>query len=130
LVYIYGNNMDGKFRRKLEKLIWSLGITDAEIITPDDHSCAASIKESPYDIVSECRSLVNAVRKALTSAINNEVRAKYSTLEVVIKNVKFVGHKIFDIAYSVQGVAKVAERMLMLALALLNLLPILFLFIK
>ena len=130
LVYIYGNNMDGKFRRKLEKLIGSLGIIDAEIITPDDHSCAASIKESPYDIVSECRSLVNAVRKALTSAINNEVRAKYSTLEVVIKNVKFVGHKIFDIAYSVQGVARVAEHMLMLALALLNLLPILFLFIK
>jgi len=130
LVYVYGNNMDGEFRKKLEDIVKSYGIVDAEIITPDDHSCAASIRESPYDIVSECKSLINAVREALINAINTEVRAKYSTLEVVIKNVKFVGHKIFDIAYSVQGVARVAERMLILALMLLNVLPLLFLFIK
>lgn len=106
------------------------GVTDVEIITPDDHSCAASIRESPYDIVSECESLVKAVTEAVRNAISTEVRAKYSTLEVVIKNVKFIGHKIFDIAYSVQGVVRIAERMLILSLTLLNILPTLILFIK
>ena len=130
LVYIYGNNMEGEFRKLLENEIKNLhNITDVEIVTPDDHSCAASIKESPYDIVSYCKSLVEAVKQALSEAVSNESKAKYSTLEVIIKNVRFVGSKIFDIAYSLKFIGREAERVLLFIILLLNVLPIIFTFI-
>jgi len=130
LIYIYGNNMDGAFRLKLERVVKDMGVDDVEIVTPDDHSCAASIKETPYDIVSECASLLRAVKLAISEAIANEVKSSYSTMELIIKGVKFVGGNIFKIAYSLHDVGRLAERMLLLILILLNLLPTMFIFIK
>lgn len=127
IIYIYGNNMDKKFRRKLDGLMRELGLKDAEIVTPDDHSCAASIKESPYDVVSECKSLINAIKEAIEKAINDESRAKYVTTEIVIKNVKFVGEKIFDMAGSIERIGKEAEILFLILLAVINTLPIILL---
>lgn len=127
IIYIYGNNMDRRFRRKLDRLVRDLGLLDAEIVTPDDHSCAASIKESPYDVVSECKSLVKAIKEALSNAVSDESRAKYVTTELVIKNVKFVGEKIFDMAGSIEKIGKEAEVLFLVLVAVINALPLIML---
>ena len=96
IIYIYGNNMERKYRLKLESLAKKLGYTDVEVITPDDHSCAASFKEAPYDLVQECEPLTQAVGEALNKATMDEVPAKAVPLETVIKGVSVAGEKIFE----------------------------------
>jgi predicted neutral ceramidase superfamily lipid hydrolase len=124
IIYIYGNNMDGKYRNKLIKLVKSYGIIDAEIVTPDDHSCAASFKETPYDIVSESESLTKAVEESLRNAINSEAEANFSTLEVIIEGVKFMGEKIWDMMRGLDTLGKLSEKLLVITAVLVNIAPV------
>jgi len=124
IVYIYGNNMDGKYRVKLEEMIKKLGFVDVEIVTPDDHSCAASLTETPYDIVREEEEVTKAVLEAIREAVSNELKTYYSTLEAVIKNVKYVGHSIFNMAKGLGKLGSLTERVLPLLVILMNVTPI------
>ncbi len=124
IIYIYGNNMDGNFRLELEKIAKDLGLKDVEVVTPDDHSCAASFKETPYSIVKKSPSLINAVRKAIEEAIANEVEGSYTTLEVVVKDVKFVGDLVFDITRSLGIVASRFKRVFSLLILTINVIPV------
>ncbi len=123
LVYIYGNNMDGKYRMKLEEMVRKLGFVDVEIVTPDDHSCAASLTETPYDIVRENNGVTKAVLEAVKEAVSNELKAYYSTLEAVVKNVKYVGYSIFNMAKGLEKLGSLAERVLPVLVVLMNLAP-------
>ncbi|OYT50897.1 MAG: hypothetical protein B6U73_03010 [Desulfurococcales archaeon ex4484_204] len=123
LVYIYGNNMDGGYREELESRVRSLGYIDVEVVTPDDHSCAASFKESPYDVVSRCGSLTRAVAEAASEAMASEVRAYYSTMEVVVKGVRYVGSKIYDMLSGLEVIGRRAEELLIILALAVNLAP-------
>jgi len=123
LVYIYGNNMDGGYREELESRVRSLGYVDVEVVTPDDHSCAASFKESPYDVVSRCGSLTRAVAEAAFEAMASEVRAYYSTMEVVVKGVRYVGSKIYDMLSGLEVIGRRAEELLIALALAVNLAP-------
>jgi len=124
IVYIYGNNMDGRYRTKLEEMIKKLGFIEVEIVTPDDHSCAASLTETPYDIVREDREVTKAVLEAVREAISNEMKAYYSTLEAVIKDVKYVGHSIFNMAVGLGKLGSLAEKFLPFLVVLMNATPV------
>ncbi len=123
IVYIYGNNMDGRYRMKLEEMIKKLGFADVEIVTPDDHSCAASLTETPYDIVRESSEVTKAVLEAIKEAVSNELEAYYGTLEAVVKNVKYVGCSIFNMAEGIEKLGSLAERTFPILVVLMNLTP-------
>ncbi len=124
IVYIYGNNMDGNYRRKLIEAVKKVGFKDVEVVTPDDHSCAASIKESPYDIVTECEGLTKAVVEAAREAVANEVPAKYGTLEAVYLKSRFIGGKVWELIAGLEELGRFALRGLSALAFLINATPV------
>ncbi len=74
LIYIYGNNVDMNFRTRLDKVIRERAqLKDFEVIISDDHSCAASLSESPYEVDKECHGIVEAILEFIKLASSNEV---------------------------------------------------------
>lgn len=128
LIYIYGNNVDRNFRIKLDKTLSSITyLNDFEIITPDDHSCAASMSESPYEVVRECHGLVEAIVDSVIKATNNEVPATYRVVSFRFDNIKVVGDKVFTIMESLNTLAEKTEKGLVVLILLFNLLlPLLY----
>ncbi len=126
IIYVYGNNMDRSYRALLDKTINSLNVfKDFEIVTPDDHSCAASLKESPYEVVKDCPGLTKTVVEAVVKAVNNEVPSKYRTFNLTFNGFKYVGHKVFTLMESLNTLGNVVEKGLLVMLILANLIPIL-----
>jgi len=126
IVYIYGNNMDKSYRALLDKSIRSLNVfKDFEVVTPDDHSCAASLKESPYEIVKDCPGLTKTVAEAITKAVSDEAPSKYRTFNLTFNGFKYVGPKVFTLMESLNTLGGIAEKGLLIMLLLVNLIPIL-----
>jgi putative membrane protein len=125
IAYIYGNNMDGNYRIKLEDLIKSTGYKDVEVVTPDDHSCAASFEDAPYDVVRECPSLTEAVTEAAKKAMQDEIPARVSPFEITIPNVKIASERIFEFIESLSILGSRGEKGLIVLLAVVNVLPLL-----
>ncbi|MEM1898153.1 MAG: DUF2070 family protein [Sulfolobales archaeon] len=124
IVYLYGNNMDREFRNILTSEILSLGVEHVEVITPDDHSCAASFKESPYDIISCCNDLVGVVKNVVRNAMLNMSKAGIHTADVVIMNVKLVGDKVWDMVRGLDILGGLAIKYIPASLILMNLTPL------
>jgi len=78
---IYGNNVDMDFRTRLDKVIRGIArLKDFEVVTSDDHSCAASLSELPYEVDKECHGIVEAILEFIKLVSSNEVPARYSLL--------------------------------------------------
>ncbi len=125
IAYIYGNNMDGNYRMKLEDMIKSLGYHDVEVVTPDDHSCAASFEDAPYDVVRECPSLSEAVAQAAEKAIKDESPARISPFKFTVPNVRIASDRIFEFIDSLSILGSRGEKGLIALLAVVNVLPLL-----
>jgi len=123
LIYIYGNNMDGSFRKRLVDEVKELGFNYVEVVTPDDHSCAATLKESPYDIVTYDAEIVNAVKEAIKEAVNNMSKVKVSTADIIIKNVRIVSNKIWDMMKALDELGKLAGKYIPLVILAMNAAP-------
>ncbi len=125
VIYIYGNNMDGGYHLKLEELARKKGLDEVEIVTPDDHSCAASFQEAPYDVVQECVHLTRAVEDAVKRAIDDLRPAELSGHEEVIRGVRVAGDRVFEFINALSVLGRKGEKGLIFLLAAINLLPIL-----
>lgn len=128
IIYLYGNNVDREFRAKLDSVIKEkAGLTDFEIVTPDDHSCAASLKESPYEVVKECSGLTEAILHSLNEALRDEAPASYKVVSLKLDNVRVVGDKVFTLIESLHVLAKKTEVGLLLIFTAINaLLPLIY----
>ncbi|MEM0014209.1 MAG: DUF2070 family protein [Zestosphaera sp.] len=128
LIYIYGNNVDKEFRTRLDKILGSLTyLNDFEVITPDDHSCAASMSESPYEVVKECHGLVEAIVDSVRKASISEVPATYRVVNFRSESIKIVGNRVFTLMESLNVLAGTTERGLIVLALLFNLLlPLLY----
>ena len=123
IIYLYGNNVDKDFRTKLVSIIKEkTKLTDFEIVTPDDHSCAASLKESPYEVVKECDGLTEAILESIKKALEDEAPASYKVVRLKLSNVRMVGDKVFTLIESLQVLARKTEVGLILILIALNIL--------
>ncbi len=125
LIYLYGNNMDGEFRKALTSEVLKLGVDYVEVVTPDDHSCAASFKESPYDIISCCHDVIDAVKNVVASAMSNMSRASIRTADVIFGNVKVVGDKVWDMVRGIDILGSLASKYIPISLIAMNLTPML-----
>jgi predicted neutral ceramidase superfamily lipid hydrolase len=119
IIYIYGNNMDGKYREKLIKTIKEeFKVSDIEVITPDDHSCAATSIESPYYIVRECHYLTEAVRKAAEKSIKNTSIVKIEFKKVSISNVELMGGYVWKLLKALEEIGGKAFKLLFTSIIL------------
>ncbi|MEM1623768.1 MAG: DUF2070 family protein [Sulfolobales archaeon] len=125
IVYIYGNNIDIQTRSNIVNLMKRMGYKEALVVTPDDHSCAASFKEKPYYVVSDCPGLYEAVVKAVEKAVENEAGARYVTIEHVFHNVELAGDNIWKLTSLIEDLGKKALRSLLITIAVVNLLALL-----
>ncbi len=132
IIYLYGNNVDADFRAKLDRVLRSrTDLKDFEIVTPDDHSCAASLSESPYEVVKECYGLVETIVSSVKSAMNNEAPATLEVLTSKFEGVKIVGDRVFVIIESLSSLAKTTEKGLMILFLITNmLLPLLYIILS
>ncbi len=124
ILYIYGNNMRSQYRLKLEEIAKKFPIDDVEIVTPDDHSCAASFREAPYDVVDNCPPLTAAVEEAIKRAIEDEVEAEAVPAQTIIKGVPLATSKIFDLIEELAVMGSTVEKGLVALLIIINLAPI------
>ncbi|MCS7109162.1 MAG: DUF2070 family protein, partial [Sulfolobales archaeon] len=120
LVYLYGNNVDLETRNNITNLMKSLGYNESLVVTPDDHSCAASFKERPYYVVSGCSSLYEAISRAVEKASENESRARYVTLENIFHEVELAGQNIWRLTSLIEDLGRTAMRTLLTTIALSN----------
>lgn len=128
IIYLYGNNVDKDYRARLDTIINErTALADFEVVTPDDHSCAASLKESPYEVVRECNGLTEAILESLKRASEDEVPASYRVVSLELDGVRIVGDKVFTLIESLHVLARKTEIGLLLVLTVLNtLLPIIY----
>lgn len=122
LVYVYGNNMSIETRNRIVSLLRERGIREPLVVTPDDHSCAASFKEKPYHVVSDCQHLYEAVLEALEAAIENESPAKYITIEHIFANVELAGDNIWRLTQLVDSLGGLSAQLFIVTLTITNLL--------
>lgn len=112
ITYLYGNNMFPKTRVKLREVILrSKLLDDYEPITPDDHTCAATLAEHPYVPVKLGDS---ALQKAVLESINRALRdldeVKVYYYGFTIDNVRYVGEGIFDMLGLLEEVGGFVEK--------------------
>lgn len=125
MVYLYGNNVDPLTREKIVMYLRNLGYKEPVVITPDDHSCAASFKAKPYYVVGDCPYLYDAVIEAAKKASENESRASYVTLEHIFHDVELAGNNIWRLTEMIDDLGKVAARAIVVVIILANILAVL-----
>lgn len=125
LVYLYGNNVDPLTREKIVSQLRDLGYKEPVLVTPDDHSCAASFKTKPYFVVADCPYLYDAVAEAVKKASENESRASYVTLEHIFHDVELAGNNIWRLTEMIDDLGKVAARVIVAVIILTNILAVL-----
>ena len=111
ITYIYGNNMFPETRAKLKENVAKLRLLDDyEPITPDDHTCTATLADHPYVPVRYSEELANAVLEAIKTAISDLGEAKAYYKRVIIDKVRFVGQAIYDMLGLLEEVGGFVER--------------------
>lgn len=112
ITYLYGNNMFPETRVKLREIVLgSKLLDDYEPITPDDHTCTATLAEHPYVPVKLGDSML---QKAILESINRALRdlgeAKVYYYGFTIDNVRYVGEGIFDMLGLLEEVGGFVEK--------------------
>ncbi|MEM2207069.1 MAG: DUF2070 family protein [Sulfolobales archaeon] len=124
IVYMYGNNVDLQTRSNIVNLMKQMGYKEPLVVTPDDHSCAASFKEKPYYVVSDCPGLYGAIVRAVERATENEAKARYVTIDHVFHDVGLAGYNIWRLTSLIEDLGKKTLRSLLATIALVNLLTL------
>lgn len=118
LIYIYGNNIDKSTHDRLVAHIRdSRGYSDVELVTPDDHSCAATSLGTPYTAVHMCRSLVSAIDRALDQAEKDLKPSKLACFERVYRDVPVMGSNIWKMVKGIEILGPITPRLWIITLA-------------
>lgn len=111
VTYLYGNNMFPDTRIKLKELVLgSKLLDDYEPITPDDHTCTATLAEHPYVPVRYSEKLGRAVLESIHRALRDLDEAKAYYYGLTISNVRYVGEGIFDMLGLLEEVGGFVEK--------------------
>ncbi len=111
ITYIYGNNMFPETRMKLKQIVAEKQLLDDyEPITPDDHTCTATLADHPYVPVRYSDELGRAVLESLEKALSDlrETRTFYH--RIIVDKVRFVGNSIYDMLGLLEEVGGFVER--------------------
>ncbi len=124
IVYLYGNNVDIRAREEIVSRLERMGYKNPLVVTPDDHSCAATFKEKPYYVVSDCPSLYEAIARAVERAAESETRADYVTIEHVFHDAELAGQNLWKLASLIDDLGGTALRLFLAVSVSVNLLAL------
>ncbi len=111
ITYIYGNNMFPETRIKLKQLVAEKQLLDDyEPITPDDHTCTATLADHPYVPVRYSDELARAVLESLEKALSDLKETKVFYHRIIVDKVRFVGNAIYDMLGLLEEVGGFVER--------------------
>ena len=111
ITYLYGNNMQPQTRLKLRDIVLRQGILDDyEPLTPDDHTCTATLVEHPYIPVRFGEKLGESVLESIRKAIEDLDEAKPEYYQFRIDNVRYVGDGIYDMLGLLGEVGEFVEK--------------------
>ncbi|MEM1610997.1 MAG: DUF2070 family protein [Sulfolobales archaeon] len=96
MVYLYGNNIHRAARRIIVETAIKMGFKDVEVITPDDHSCAAESLGTAYTAIHPCQGLINAIVSALHIAIEDLKPARIACREYIWGDAPFMGKVVWN----------------------------------
>jgi predicted neutral ceramidase superfamily lipid hydrolase len=113
-ITIDGNNMVSGLREEVFRVIQENGITEGEIFTTDSHTVnGVIISERGYRPVGEIkkRRIIEYIRQAVTTALNNLEETRVSWRTITIPNIKTIGEgQIKKLTFVIEEVAKKAKR--------------------
>ncbi len=119
LVYLYGNNARIGVREALRRQLIKLGFSDAEVVTADDHLCAALTFDAPYFPVELNENLIRTVESAARKALASLRPARAWFLEIPIET-KIMGDCVYQMLRVTEGIARYVVNKLKLFFAILN----------
>lgn len=122
LVYVYGNNAEPSVRASIMKLLKSLGVTDGEFVTPDDHTCAATAMDSPYHVVHVSPTLLEAVKRGVEAARRDLAPAKVGFARIR-RRMLIVGDSVWRLIEILDRAGSKMVKLLPVAVALSVALP-------
>ena len=113
-ITIDGNNMISGMREEVFQVIQENGITEGEIFTTDSHTVnGVIISERGYRPVGEVkkRRIIEYIRQAVITALNNLEETRVSWRTITIPNIKTIGEdQIKKLTFIIEEVAKKAKR--------------------
>jgi predicted neutral ceramidase superfamily lipid hydrolase len=96
LIYLYGNNAKPGVRETLRKIAIMRGFKDAELVTPDDHTCAGMVFDTPYYSIELNEALIKSVDRALTKSFQDLKPAKVRVQSYKFR-VRVMSNRIFEL---------------------------------
>jgi predicted neutral ceramidase superfamily lipid hydrolase len=96
MIYLYGNNVHRTARKIIMETATKMGFKDVEVITPDDHSCAAESLGTAYTAIHPCQGLINAIASALRMALEDLKPARIACREYVWNDAPFMGRVVWN----------------------------------
>ena len=125
LVYLFGNNAEEGVRKSIRELTGKLGLRDLEVITPDDHVCAATIAFEPYLPVKYSKQLLEGTINSIKNALKDLKPAKTYYFELEVDNIHVLGDSVYKLLESLKHVGSYVSNTIKKKLALTYLTQIL-----
>jgi len=118
IIYLYGNNMLKNARESIIRAVKSMGFADVEVVTPDDHSCAAESLGSAYTAIHPCQELVGAVVTAVNEALKDLKPARIACSEYSWGDIPFMGGAVQSYLKALEALGPLTSKLWIITLAL------------
>ncbi len=117
IIYLYGNNMLKHARESIVRAVKNLGFADVEVVTPDDHSCAAESLGTAYTAIHLCQDLVRATVAAASEALKDLKPARISCSEHSWEEVPFMGRAVWNYLRALEALGPLTSKLWIVTLA-------------
>jgi len=116
LIYLYGNNIHNTARRTIEDLIKSNEFKDYEVVTPDDHSCAAESLGTAYTAIHACNDLTRAIEDAIRKARSSLKESRVICREYIWDEAPFMGRIVWNYLKALEILGPITSKLWALTL--------------
>lgn len=118
IIYLYGNNMLRQARESIVRAVKDMGIADVEVVTPDDHSCAAESLGTAYIAIHPCQDLVRAAVAAVGEALKDLRPARLACSEHSWRDIPFMGSAVWNYLRALEVLGPITSKLWIVTLAL------------
>jgi len=125
LIYIYGNNMIKSTNDFIRRYFREKGFREVLIVTPDDHSCAATSVGDPYTAVRLCDELLKTIERAVSEAEKDLSEYSVYCFEKSFDKIPVMGESVWSYIKSVEVLGPITPRLWMLFLLISGVLSVL-----
>ncbi|EZQ11142.1 membrane protein [Candidatus Acidianus copahuensis] len=125
IVYVFANNACEGVREKIRENASDL--TDAILVTPDDHTCTASSLGNLYQPATLCPKLITESRRLIEESLNNALEVNDAEFKMIKIKTRVLGKVISSLTEGLEKVGSYAIKTVWIPIALPYLVLALFL---